>query len=125
MDTRRRIARGQWALLGLTALFLCLLLGLFFRDRAAAAGRASVETGLTVPLEEFSPDPSPLNVNAATEEELTALPGIGETLARRIVEYREEHGPFGSLEELTNVPGVGPVKLAALEGLASVEDTES
>lgn len=124
METQRKIIRCEWALLGLTALFLCLLLGLFLRDRAAMAAPASVETKLSVPVEEVRPDPSPLNLNTAAEEELTALPGIGEALARRIVEYREANGPFESVEQLTEVSGIGPGKLAALEGLVTVEDTE-
>lgn len=124
METRRKIIRGQGVLLGLTALFLCLLLGLFLHDRAATAAPASVETRLSVPVEEVRPDPSPLNLNTAAEEELTALPGIGEALARRIVEYREANGPFESVEQLTEVSGIGPGKLAALEGLVTVEDTE-
>ena len=124
METQRKIIRSEWVLLGLTALFLCLLLGLFLHDRAVMAAPASVETGLSVPVEEVRPDPSPLDLNAAAEEELTALPGIGEALARRIVEYREANGPFESVEELTEVSGIGPGKLAALEGLVTVEDTE-
>ena len=124
METRRKIAQGEWALLGLTGLFLCLLLGLFLRDRAALAAPASVETRLTAPVEEVRPDPSPLNLNTADQEALTALPGIGEALAERIVAYREEHGPFAAVEDLTKVSGIGQGKLAALEGLVTVEDTE-
>lgn len=124
MEKRRKIARGEWALLGLTGLFLCLLLALFLRDRAALAAPASVETRLSVPVEEVRPDPSPVNLNTAGEEALTALPGIGEALAARIVAYREEHGPFAAVEDLTKVSGVGQGKLAALEGLVTVEDSE-
>ena len=47
-----------------------------------------------------------------------------EALAARIVEYREEHGPFEAVEDLTNVSGIGQGKLAALEGLVTVEDSE-
>ena len=124
METRRETARCQWALLGLTALFLCLTLGLFFRDRAAMEAPAFAETRLTAPVEEVRPDPSPVDLNAADAEELTALPGIGEVLAGRIVAYREANGPFSSVEELTNVSGIGTAKLAELEGLVRVEDTE-
>jgi competence protein ComEA len=46
--------------------------------------------------------------NRATAEELDALPGIGPALAKRIVEWRESHGPFRSAADLENVPGVGP-----------------
>ena len=65
-----------------------------------------------------------MNLNTADAEALTALPGIGEELAARIVEYREEHGPFKTVEDLTEVPGIGQGKLAALEGLAAVEELE-
>ncbi|MCI9011127.1 MAG: helix-hairpin-helix domain-containing protein [Oscillibacter sp.] len=124
METRRNAAWGEGALLGLTGLFLCLLLGLFLRDRAAMEAPASVETALTAPVEEVRPDLSPVNLNTADEAALTALPGIGEALAARIVEYREEHGPFEAVEDLTNVSGIGQGKLAALEGLVTVEDSE-
>ena len=115
-------ARCEWALLGLTALFLGLLLGLFYRDQAAMAAPGYVETGVTAPIEGVRPEPGPLDLNAASEEELTALPGIGEALARRIVEHREAGGPFETVEGLMDVPGIGPAKLAALEGLITVED---
>ena len=122
METRRKTAWGEWALLGLTALSLSLLLGLFLRDRRAVDAPAFVETELTAPIEEVRPDPSPVNLNTADAEALTALPGIGEELARRIVEYREEHGPFEAVEDLTEVSGIGQGKLAALEGLVTVEE---
>ena len=124
VETHRKIARGEGALLGLTGLFLCLLLGLFFRDRAAMRVPVSVETERTLPVEEVRPDPSPVNLNTADAAALTALPGIGEELAGRIVRYREEHGPFETVEALTEVSGIGQGKLAALEGLVTVEDTE-
>ena len=124
METRRKAALGEWVLLGLTGLFLCLLLGLFLRDRAALEAPAAVETDLSVPLEEVRPDPSPVNLNTADPAALTALPGIGEELAARIADYREAHGPFETVEDLTEVPGIGQGKLAALEGLVTVEDME-
>ena len=55
-----------------------------------------------------------LNINLATVEELTTLPGIGATLAQRIVDYRERNGSFSSVEELTNVSGIGEKRLSAI-----------
>lgn len=48
-----------------------------------------------------------ININTATIEELKSLPGIGETYALRIVEYREANGKFNSVEELVHVKGIG------------------
>lgn len=48
-----------------------------------------------------------ININTAKIEQLTLLPGIGEELAVRIIEYREKHGNFRYLEELGNVKGIG------------------
>ena len=121
MDVRKSVIKTEWILLGLTALFLCLLLGLFAHDRANAALPAHLETERPAASEDLHPPiPPPLDLNEATEEELTALPGIGETLARRIVAYRKEHGPFLTVEALTEVSGIGPAKLADLEGLVTV-----
>lgn len=55
-----------------------------------------------------------VDLDRANAEELARLPRIGPALAGRIVAYREEHGPFGSLEALDQVPGIGPTLLAAL-----------
>ena len=55
-----------------------------------------------------------ININEASAAELEELPGIGPVLAAAIVEYRETHGPFGSVEELTQVYGIGEGKLAQM-----------
>jgi competence protein ComEA len=49
-----------------------------------------------------------INLNTATAAELEALPGIGPGLAQRIIEYRTQHGPFPSLEDVQKVQGIGP-----------------
>ena len=64
-----------------------------------------------------TPAPEPIDLNAATAEELAALPGIGEALAEEIVAYRAENGAFASVEALDNVPGIGEGKISAIQSL--------
>ena len=48
-----------------------------------------------------------IDLNRATAKELTRLPGVGETIAKRIVAFRDEHGPFKRVEDLLKVKGIG------------------
>jgi competence protein ComEA len=57
---------------------------------------------------------APVNLNTATLEQLDALSGVGPVTAQKIIDYREEHGGFGSVDELGEVPGIGDVRLASL-----------
>ena len=61
-----------------------------------------------------------ININTADAAALEALPGVGPALAKRIVDYRAEHGPFATVDALTDVPGIGQAKLEALRGAATV-----
>ncbi|MCX5212971.1 ComEA family DNA-binding protein [Kitasatospora sp. NBC_00240] len=60
---------------------------------------------------------SPVSLNRATTEQLDALPGVGPTLAQRIVAYREAHGGFRSLDQLRQVSGIGDRTYAELKPL--------
>lgn len=62
----------------------------------------------------------PVNLNTATADELDALPGVGPSTAASIVAYRDQHGPFGSVEGLLDVRGIGPAKLDGMRGLVTV-----
>jgi len=62
----------------------------------------------------------PLMLNTASAQDLDALPGIGPVLAGRIVAWRTQHGPFASVDALTDVPGIGPAMLARLADLVRV-----
>ena len=57
-----------------------------------------------------------VHLNSATLEQLETLDGIGPSLAQRIVDYRTEHGGFRALEQLDDVSGFGPARMAALDG---------
>lgn len=60
--------------------------------------------------------PALVDLNRASASELESLPGIGPALARRIIAYRSEHGPFGSPGDLSKVRGIGPALLERLAG---------
>ena len=58
-----------------------------------------------------------MNVNTASQKELESLPGVGEVIAQRIIEYREQNGPFYRPEQLLEVKGIGEKKLEAIKDL--------
>lgn len=60
-----------------------------------------------------SPSPATINVNTADAAALEALKGVGEKKARAIVAFRKAHGPFATLEEFEEVPGIGPALIDA------------
>jgi competence protein ComEA len=62
-----------------------------------------------------------ININTAAAEELESLPGIGPSLAQRIVEYRQAHGPFARVEDLTQVSGIGPGILEKIRDLITID----
>ncbi len=87
--------------------------------RSFAAGTAMLhDSSGTVPsLPEARPHRGRINVNVAPQEELERLPRIGPVMAQRIIDYRETHGPFERVEELSRVRGIGPKTLERLRPL--------
>ncbi|NPV27181.1 MAG: hypothetical protein HPY81_06990 [Firmicutes bacterium] len=78
--------------------------------------------GTTADVQVSSTRPgSKVNLNTATAAELDArLPGVGPTLAQRIVDYRNQHGKFRSIEDLKNVSGIGEKRFQELKDLITV-----
>ena len=62
-----------------------------------------------------------VNINKATQTELETLPGIGPSLASRIIEYRENNGKFSKKEDIKSVTGIGDSKYAKIEEFISVK----
>ena len=127
---------------GRAALLLSLALALLFSGAVLVSGALQRRSGrqpLTVapaPVSEDrlltggdDPDRIPtellpgehIDINSASAEELRRLPGIGESISQAIVDYREAHGPFASVEELLEVRGIGEKKLAAIRDLVCAD----
>lgn len=62
----------------------------------------------------------PININTASKEMLMELPGIGETKAQAIIDYRNQNGPFTSLEQIQEVSGIGPATFEKLKELITI-----
>lgn len=91
------------------------------REGEALAGGASQQPGAVGPTASGSTDSGGLvDINAADAAALESLPGIGPALAARIIAWRDEHGPFASVESLTDVSGIGPATMADLRDLVTV-----
>jgi len=84
------------------------------KGEASAPALASVAPSRTprgTPQAAAATTQFPINLNTATAEQLEAIPGIGPVLAQRIIEYRQTHGRFQSVDELLEVRGIGPKRL--------------
>jgi competence protein ComEA len=91
--------------------------------RVGSAGAAEPPpAGPLAPEPSVPPAPAaaPLDLNQASAAQLDGLPGIGPVLAERIVAFREQNGPFASVDQLLDVSGIGPAVLAELAGQVRV-----
>lgn len=115
----------------MTLLFAGFTLG-FFTARSISRAPVTVSVPAqmqTIPAqpetepsaaEETSPPVTfPININLADKQQFMALPGIGETLADRIVAWREEHGSFSQITDLMMVEGIGEKRMEQILDLVT------
>ncbi len=70
------------------------------------AGACALSAAVALGAHALQPE-QPININTATAEELEELPRVGKATAARIIEWRDENGPFSRVEELLNIQGIG------------------
>ena len=113
--------KGQFILLSLFTLSLFLILGIFIGRNLTGPYQKlpksdpADNTVTTGSVEDYL-----LNINSATKAQFMSLPGIGETIADRIIAYRTQVGTFHSVDELLEVEGIGEKKLLEIEKLITV-----
>ena len=118
--------KGPQIILAITLSFIFLVAGIYV-GRYTVAGTLTVESSKQTTYMTIEPDTDAalgngkININKASVEEFSLLPGIGETLARRIIAYRDINGMFKTVEDLMNVPGIGEGKMAQIAKYVTVE----
>ncbi len=123
----KKISPLEGIVLILTLLFVLGTL-LWFRVSRPAGGLTFVETGETgrtvsAPDQSSAPgmlEGEVLDLNTASQADLTRLPGIGEKKAAAILAWREEHGPFQVVEDVMSVDGIGEKILADIRPYVTV-----
>ena len=98
----------------LAILIVCLMLASSVSPAAQGKANATAKDAAAV-----------VNLNTAPSSQIEALPGIGPSTAKRIIEYRDKNGGFKKIEELMNVRGIGEKSFLKLKPLVTVGDVKA
>lgn len=125
-----KLSKAEIAAIVITVFFVAAvaIAALRANDKSAAV---TISTGLSQSAEQSEPAASDVqtpsaspellvNINTAETQELCLLPGIGETIAARIVDYRKTHGLFNNTDEIMNVSGIGAKTYEDLKGYITI-----
>ena len=107
--TRPLLRCTDQRVIGCSVLFCLLAVGIAFVQQGGLRGRL-----VEIERANLSRITFQLDVNKSAWPELTQLPRVGETLARRIVRYRDRHGHFSTFHDLEQVEGIGPKTIAQI-----------
>lgn len=95
-------------ILSITVIFICILIGMFLGRCTSNKNYITLSPRQdTIAEESYDVSSSKININTASKDELLQLPGVGDVLAQRIVDYRDENGSFQSTSDLGNIEGIG------------------
>ena len=113
--------KGSGILITICLCALCIVVGLFIGRNMHGHYVMLPENQMELSADSgFSTDDFRVEINTASERQLMELPGIGETIAGRIIDYRTKYGPFQTIDDLINVDGIGEKTLQSIESLIKV-----
>ena len=112
--------KPQWIFVSITVAFLLLLGGIFVGRNTAGAYIPINDAKETIAQEQANKD-GQIDINTATSEQLQLIPGIGPSIAQRIIDYRTDNGGFKSIEEIMNVSGIGEKKFEQMKPYIKVQ----
>lgn len=115
--------KQQLLLVGITGVFLCLIIGIFVGRNLTGSYiplNDTIHSSTTDGSQNNEVNDGKIDINIATLQQLQLLPGIGEVTAQRILDYRNEHERFSSVEELMNVSGIGEKKFEQIKPYVKV-----